>query len=230
MVMAVPENGRPSDAAVPVSVTVLLFADTFAPVIGAGDKGTVSYATGVSVVTEILARQMISVDLIHLQNGGAIEVDPFVRKKILFFSAAEADIRIIDDQVLRSSAGRIAQAIAADKKARQGAANVRAIIARAYPDSLFPYKTIVQIALDDAVELGYLELERNPGLRGIAHGLAGQARTIPRMERIRALQADAEVLAAEWTDFSKANPNGARQLQEFVTVGIDYCRKGPRYG
>lgn len=218
--MAGQETGPVSDADVPASVTVLLFGDAFAPAVPAGEKGTVAYATGRTVETQNLAQKMIMLDLIHLQNTGAIAVEPFLRKIVLRLGMAGVSIRVMDEEVLRSSPGRIARAIAADKNARQGGANVRAVIAGAFPMSDHPYQMVAQLGLDDAVELGYLKLERDPGWRGIARALAGRATTIPRMDRIQALRPSAEALAVEWTRFNEANANTADQLWEFVEDGI----------
>lgn len=220
-----------NDAVAPASVTVVLFGDMFAPTVATGEKGTVAYATGVTVDTTILAQKMISVELAHLQAIGAIAVEPFLRKLVSALGMAGVNIRITDEQALRSPPppARIARAIAEDKKSWQDGANVRTIISRAYSESVNPYKTVVQLALGDAVDLGYLKLEREPGLRGIAGALVGHATTIPIMERIQALQPAAEALAAEWNAFSEGNADAAEQLQEFVTIGLDYCREGGGY-
>jgi hypothetical protein len=214
------ETGPVNDTDVPASVTVLLFGDTFAPAVPAGSKGTVAYATGVTVETEILVQKMIMLDLIHLQNTGAIAVEPFLRKIVLRLGMARVNIRVTDEEELRSSPGRIARAIAADKNARQDGKNVRAVIAEAFPKSEHPYQMMVQLGLDDAVELGYLWLERDPGWRGIARALAGRATMVPRMERVQALRPAAEALAAEWTRFNETNADAADQLWQFVEDGI----------
>lgn len=218
--MAGQEPGPADDAGVPASVTVVLFADTFAPAVPAGQKGTVAYATGVTVETEYLAQKMILLDLVHLQSTGAIAVEPFLHKIVAALGRAGFNIRITDEELLSSSPGRIARAIAASKKARQDGASVRAVIAGAFPKSGTPYQMVVQTGLDDAVELGYLKLERGPGWRGIARALAGRATMTPRMERIHALQPAAEPLAAEWNRFNEANAETADQLWQWVTDGI----------
>lgn len=205
---------------VPASVTVVLFGDTFAPAVPAGKKGAVAYATGVTVETEYLAQKMVLLELIHLQSSGAIAVEPFLRKIVARLGMAGANIRITDDDVLRSSPGRIARAIAADKNAWQGKASVRAVIAAAFPKAGYPIGMVVQLGLDDAVELGYLKLERAPGWRGIARAIAGRATTIPCMERIQTLKPAAEALAAEWTQFNDANPDTADGLWKWVEDGI----------
>lgn len=218
--MAGQEAGPVSETGVSASIMVLLFGDMFVPAVPVGAKGTVAYATGVTVETEYLAQKMIMLDLIHLQNAGAIAVQPFLRKIGAVLGWAGFNIRITDEEVLSSSPGRIARAITADKKARQGGASVRAVIAGAFPKAGTPYQMVVQIGLDDAVELGYLHLGRDPGWRGIARALAGRATMTPRMERIQALQPAAEALAAEWTRFSEANAETADQLWQWVTDGI----------
>lgn len=218
--MAGQETESACDPDVPASITVLLFGDTFAPAVPAGEKGTVAYATGVTVETQNLAQKMIMLDLIHLQDTGAIAVEPFLHKIVLKLGMAGVSIQVTDEEVLKSSPGRIARAIAGDKNARQGGANVRAIIAGAFPLSADPYQMVVQLGLDEAVELGYLKLERDPGWRGIVRALIGRATTIPRMQRIQALQPAAKALAAEWTSFSEADANTADQLWEWVEQGI----------
>lgn len=225
--MAGQDSALVSDADVPASIAVLLFGDTFAPAVPAGQKGTVAYATGATVETENLAQKMVMLDLIHLQTTGAIAIEPFQRKIVLDLGIAGANIRITDEKALISSPGRIAGAIAADKKAGQGRASVRAVIAGAFPKSADPFQMVVQLGLDDAADLGYLKLEREPGWRGIARALAGHATTTPRIERIQTLQPAAQALATEWTRFNEANADTADEFWEWVADGIENRRERP---
>jgi hypothetical protein len=204
------------------STLAYLFADRFVLKEAAGKTGMKAFGTGQVVVTRELSAGLVAIALWQLRERGAVTLEAYSAKKLGFISTSgvrvgltgnpAASARGVEKQILdhlqRSKRGR---------EGRETAFDVANLICREGKD---PRGVVIRMAIDDAVELGYLErVKQDAG--AVAH-MRGKGSTIePHADLIAALEPAAQELAVAWRDFRTGEEPLAKQLRSTTFDGIE---------
>jgi hypothetical protein len=196
------------------STLAYLFADRFVLTEQAGRSGMKAFGTGAVVQTRELSAGLVAIALWQLRERGALTLESYRHKRLRFISTSGVNVRVLQEVEARGVERRVLDHLLGSKRAREGretAFDVANLVCR---DGREPRGTIIKLAIDDAVELGYLQ--RVQGERGKGTRLEAVS------DRVEALAPAAERLAVQWRDFRRGDEAEMAKLLRSTTFdGIE---------
>jgi hypothetical protein len=201
------------------STLAYLYADRFVLKEQPGKSGMKAFGTGEVVQTTELAAGLVAVALWQLREQGAVTLESYHAKRLGFISTQGVNIRFVQRVPARGVEKRVLDLLEKSKRAREGretAFNVANLICR---DGGEARAALIAHAIDDAVELGYLDRVKQDV--GMVAKLRGKGTTLePHMERITPLDNAAMQLATRWRDFRQNEEELARLLRSTAYDGV----------
>jgi len=216
------QQATPTDALSSISGSTLayLFANRFVPTEGPGRSGMKAFGTGEVVVTKELSAGLVAIALWQLREQGAVTLEAYREKRLGLISVSGVRVRVVGALPARGVEKRVLDHLQSSRRAREGretAFDVANLICR---DGNDPRGTVIRYAIDDAVELGYLDRIKQDA--GVAGRLAGKSTTLePHADRIAALATTAQTLAERWRAFRTDEEPLAKLLRSTTYDGIE---------
>lgn len=167
-----------------------------------------AFGTGGVVVTAELSAGLVAIGLWQLREMGAVKLEEYHEKKLGLVSTHGVRVTVLGDAVeVGGVETRLLETLATWKKSRDGGVSAWDVANMVCRNGNGPHGTVIGIALDDAVALGYLD--RVPSLE-------------PTAERIASVEPTADELAAQWRDFRQGDEASMAKLLRSTTYdGIE---------
>lgn len=183
------------------STVVYLFADRVAPLEQPGKTGQRSWSSGQVVNARTLAVRLGMAAAFALRDAGAVTLATYSKKRLLI------TVRGVHAKVVgpfppfSGIEGALSAAWARDSKAHGDGADVGFTVDGIVRRSRNPFGMLVQLAIDDAVDRGYLI--RAAADRGLGGVLAHKPKTQlePQQDRIAQLRPVCDEFITKWTAF-----------------------------
>jgi len=195
------------------STLAYLFANRFVPTEAVGRSGMKAFGTGAVVVTKELSAGLVAIALWQLREQGAVTLEAYSEKKLGFIPVSGVRVRFVAAVPARGVEKRVLDHLQGSKRAREGretAFDVANLICR---DGRDPRSTVIGMAIEDAVGLGYLARVKQD---------AGKGTTLePQADRIAALAPAAQALAEGWRAFRTDEESLAKLLRSTTFDGIE---------
>jgi hypothetical protein len=203
------------------STTAYLFADRFVLAAQPGKTGMKAFGTGAVVVTAELAGGLVAIALWQLREMGAVTLEAYSAKKLGFISTSGVRVKLVGTADTAGVEKRCLAELEKSKKSRtdgMSAWDVANFICR---DGKNPYGTVIQMAIDEAVELGCLQrVAQEVGIGGRLTGKPGtRLEAVP--DRVAELKPAADELAEKWRGFRQGEAGLAKLLRSGTYEGID---------
>jgi hypothetical protein len=202
------------------STLAYLFADRFVLKEDPGKSGMKAFGTGEVVRTSELAGGLVAIALWQLREQGAVTMESYHAKRLGFISTKGVNIRFVQRVPAGGVEKRVLDMLEKSKKAREGretAFDVANMICR---DGGEARAALISKAIDDAVQLGYLDrVNQDVGVVGKLRGKGTKLE--PRSDRIKELDAAAMELAVRWRDFRKNEEELASLLRSTAYDGVE---------
>lgn len=203
------------------STLAYLFADRFVIKEQPGKSGMKAFGSGAVVVTKELAAGLVAIALWQLREQGAVTLEAYSAKKLGFISTKGVRVGLGTPVPARGVEKAILDHLQRSKRGREGretAFDVANMICR---DGKDPHGVVIRMAIDDAVELGYLE-RVHQDVNVVARMQGKGTKLEPNADRIAALAPAAQTLAEGWKEFrSGAEQEMVKLLRSTSYDGID---------
>jgi hypothetical protein len=164
-------------------------------------RGTISFATGVTVDTEALAVNLLVLALWSLQDLGYLSLRPYEERRLRVVTSRGVRAVVLRTAELSGIEGRVLRALATDKQATGAGADVYRAVRAIVSESRDPFTAAVALPVDDIVAAGYLT--RAPRPKGLGARLTGRPKWTlkPVPERYPELTARIDALAQAWRTY-----------------------------
>ncbi len=205
------------------STVAYLFADRFVPAEKPGRTGSSAFGGGGVVVTSELSAGLVAIGLWQLRQMGAVSLEAFSAKKLGFINDTGVRVRLKGSADVSGGVEKaLLDLLQKSKKARDGGERAWGIANTLCIEGRDPRSTVIGMAIDDAVALGYLRREKTEA--GVIGRLSGKPSSTLQAdtERIAALAPAADRLAIAWRDFRKGDEEELAKLLRSTTFdGIE---------
>jgi hypothetical protein len=212
---------------VSASTLVWLFADQFAALAPAGEKGVRSMSSGNVVSLVALGQMMYAVGLSRLHQAGLIRLEPGtstfksgLRRRVHEFPVVHVHVTG-DLSAADPHTHELTAALTRNAKTETDVQTVRRVVSSMLSESKSPYWHVIGVALDNAVRLGYVQRTKTGTLRRKVH-------LEPVPDRIETLRPVAITLRDDWKAFRAESSDLADALKTDVHEGIAATQKEER--
>ncbi len=222
-----PASAVPDEQLSPSSLAYL-FASRFVVAAKPGSVGMRSFATGVTVNTEVLAVHLPVIALWWLHNSGNISLRPYEGRRsqalrwVMNGGGSNLRAVLLRPEPYGGLEGRVLGYLGRTKKRSDSGEDVYSMLTSLLPESKHPYEAVIEVVLKEVTDKGYVtRVSRDPGVGG---SLVRRPKWVyeSNPERYAPLAARVDELASEWKTFGNEL---YKSLRESSKRAIDSNKK-----